>query len=247
MRKTLTVSKIIGTELDHLLRWSGKLAVSSIHSDLAEAKLLDALNWDKIAETAVNKFMDHRDERAVIGSRVHELIHDIVKQPKSGVPLIDSLPWAVQEQDEVDKCVRAFYKWYLDSPYESIHSELDVHSEKYKFRGRADCFARDAAGQTCVLDFKVKAGSFPPPASYATQLAAYALAYNEMHGLTDPKAKNYCAFGVIVQLGWSAGDESAKITHWKVTNMEEMTYAFHCQNILARLHNEAQVFRESPA
>lgn len=105
------------------------------------------------------------------------------------------------------------------------HVELELRSEVYKFHGRCDALMKDKKGRMIVVDFKT--GSLNLWKA-SMQVAAYALAWNEMNGFKADNIK-YCKDGAVVHVDFNRDKMAVTVMEYQVPNMEAVTLAFQAR------------------
>ena|SRR3990167_9932693 len=136
-----------------------------------------------IAEKGYSESRELRDEAGRSGTKIHDAIEKLLDKEE----LTDEF-YKLEEWNKI----HSFAKWYEEYQPEIIKLELPVFSKKLQIAGRVDCVAK-VNGELCVIDWK---SSRNIHSSYYLQVAAYALAIEEM---TDLKVENTA----ILQVGAS--------------------------------------------
>ena len=235
----LTVSQIIYPNQEKLLAWASGVALEDLRMKLKKkARDLPEFDWEKEKKQSAEAFKEAMKVRGSIGQEVHTFIGKILTTSTSTNTTSSSnsiINYKEIKSKEVAHCVKAFENWYAQAPYKVIEVETEVHSEKNRFYGRADCFALNTeTNEVSVLDFKVKSNFLN--FVNAMQCAAYALAYNEMRNL-EPSSNKYCSTGIIIQIKYDEKKEKAAVVERKVRDLQAAEVAFHCRNLLTRLES----------
>mmetsp|Transcript_4633 Transcript_4633/g.5730 ORF Transcript_4633/g.5730 Transcript_4633/m.5730 type:complete len:337 (-) Transcript_4633:1723-2733(-) len=172
----------------HLKNWAVKVSLEQVEKDLnsqvSDGRLLAAAKSKRLWKTWLKELRDRarkapnniRDEAGNLGTECHDSIDKIVK----GEILIET-----ENYDDIPErtlpVVKAFLQWQKD-----CNIELDpvgdqfVWSEAFEYAGAMDAIGRDkTTGELVAVDFKT---SNQISKTYALQIAAYAQAYEEMHG-----------------------------------------------------------------
>lgn len=177
-----SVTKILGVidngKSNALAIWARREALKLAQNELFGA--LDggvALSYGNVAE--IIKSADRQPDRlkdaaADLGTRVHEAIDAFVlgKDP-------------VLDEDSIVGFTN-FVNWMTAEKIRIISGDIPVASPEWGFGGRLDAVGVNAKDQIIILDWKT---SNALRAEYPLQVAAYAIAFQEMYGLEAKEAK----------------------------------------------------------
>lgn len=99
------------------------------------------------------------------------------------------MPSPLKEQEQIDKALQAFIKWYKSQPnIRPLSVEQVVYSRTYNYAGTYDCLL-EIDGQTVLCDLKTTNISRSAPrgiyAEHFLQLGAYAAAHHEENPLEE--------------------------------------------------------------
>jgi len=234
---SFAVTSILFQDQTNLFIWAAGFAADAIRVE-AESRagktLFTGSDWVEARKRAAEAFKSYSEERKQVGVRVHDAINKLVELKKEGKEVafdVETLKTGNAMDKEVVECAKALQKWLTTASLEVIEAEFDVKSVKNRFHGRADLIARDTkTKELYIVDFKVK----PKELNFdvAMQLAAYALAYNEMRGV-DPSSPDFCRLGLVVQVKYENGE--ATVVEKRVKDMESAEVGFHCRNLSFRL------------
>ena len=116
---------------------------------------------------------EYRDNAGAVGTFYHSAIEDYLK----GEP-IDTY---IEEDPRAEKVLNNFAKWEEKHELEPVEIEYFLASKRYGYAGTADLVANHTSkhGKSLVLA-DIKTGSLQVDA--LLQLAAYSMAYQEIHG-----------------------------------------------------------------
>mmetsp|Transcript_4590 Transcript_4590/g.5298 ORF Transcript_4590/g.5298 Transcript_4590/m.5298 type:complete len:368 (+) Transcript_4590:84-1187(+) len=172
----------------HLKDWAVKTCINQIETDLnsqvANGNLKKVIHDERVWKDWMNQLKDRavkvpdtiRDDAATLGTECHDIIDEIIK----GERVIED-----GELTEIPKqtqpVAKAFLKWRKECNID-INSAGDqfVWSKKFEYAGAMDAIGRDLKTEKLVaIDFKT---SNSISSTYALQVAAYAKAYEEIHG-----------------------------------------------------------------
>ena len=111
-----------------------------------------------------------RDKAANIGTIAHQLIECDIKQ----IPF-DPSAYAPQDVDRAENAYLAWLEWTRHYHLATVHSELQLVSEEYRYGGTLDWVARKG-DRVWLIDFKSSKGIYE---EMKYQLAAYQALWNE--------------------------------------------------------------------
>ncbi len=109
-----------------------------------------------------------------IGTITHEWVEAAVNWKLEG----GEIP-AMPKQEEAVNAIHAFQDWVGENVVEWKSSEERVFNRKYRYAGTVDARAI-INGEYCVIDWKTSKRVYP---EYHLQVAAYAKAVEDMHGI----------------------------------------------------------------
>ncbi|KAH9261177.1 hypothetical protein BASA81_000881 [Batrachochytrium salamandrivorans] len=224
---SVSVSKIISTDNDGLLSWASHAATEELKSELVFTPEFEA-KWPALQRRAIERFKQIRTNRAEIGKRIHNAIEELCLGQSSFD--FGKLEMGKPSDIEVVESARAFQKWLLLDKYEILHSEYVLKSERSRFHGRADAFARDKkTGEICLLEYKTKFGELD--SSVQLQTAAYVAAYNE----ALPPDTPLCTHAVVVQIMFNPTTHTSTVRETVHREQSAALALFQCQNLAYRL------------
>ena len=159
---------------------------NSINTLLDNGESLDRVILERIVDKAKNKTEEIKKDAGLIGTVVHGLIEDFLKNKK--IPN--------QSDKKVINCWNLFLDWWNTQEYEVVELEKKIFSKKYNYAGTLDLVLKDKQGNLVLADIKTSNSiSF----DYALQLNAYRQAYEE-------ETKNKISKGLIIRLPKTTGN-----------------------------------------
>jgi len=130
---------------------------------------IDRLALEKMFKEARTRTQEVKEDGAMIGSVVHGLIEDFLKNKKI-------LP---QSDPKVNNCWNLFLDWWNKQGYEAVEIEKKIYSKKHNFVGTLDLIVKNKSGKLVLIDIKTSNFiSF----GYVLQANAYQRAYEEETG-----------------------------------------------------------------
>jgi hypothetical protein len=121
-------------------------------------------------------YKKYRDDKADIGT----LAHDMVLCHHKGVNP-DTREYSKDQIDNAETCFIKYLDWEKRHTIEPIELEIGLVSEKYKFGGTLDMYAK-VDGVLTLVDFKTSKGIY---STNFLQLAAYRQLLEENHRRVD--------------------------------------------------------------
>lgn len=165
-----------------LVPWAKGEALSSVSAALYKhsGQVISGQEWiDGIIKEAKVKPDQIRDDAADLGTRVHAFVDLIVKgQEPTETPA------------EIAGPVQAFRDWWKNAGIEVVAGDTKIASVLHGYGGSLDAVGKKD-GKYILIDLKTSSGCYP---EYALQVAAYAQALYETHGIL-------CEKGMILRLG----------------------------------------------
>jgi hypothetical protein len=159
---------------------------NSINTLLDNGESLDRVILERIVDKAKNKTEEIKKDAGLIGTVVHGLIEDFLKNKK--IPN--------QSDKKVINCWNLFLDWWNTQEYEVVELEKKIFSKKYNYAGTLDLVLKDKQGNLVLADIKTSNSvSF----DYALQLNAYRQAYEE-------ETNNKISKGLIIRLPKTTGN-----------------------------------------
>lgn len=159
---------------------------NSINTLLDNGESLDRVILERIVDKAKNKTEEIKKDAGLIGTVVHGLIEDFLKNKK--IPN--------QSDKKVINCWNLFLDWWNIQEYEVVELEKKIFSKKYNYAGTLDLVLKDKQGNLVLADIKTSNSiSF----DYALQLNAYRQAYEE-------ETNNKISKGLIIRLPKTTGN-----------------------------------------
>ena len=159
---------------------------NSINTLLDNGESLDRVILERIVDKAKNKTEEIKKDAGLIGTVVHGLIEDFLKNKK--IPN--------QSDKKVINCWNLFLDWWNTQEYEVVELEKKIFSKKYNYAGTLDLVLKDKKGNLVLADIKTSNSiSF----DYALQLNAYRQAYEE-------ETNNKISKGLIIRLPKTTGN-----------------------------------------
>ena len=151
-----------------------KLAEKELFGALESGTVLDFANVSEILKSADRQPDKLKDAAADLGTRVHEAIDAYIL----------GKPPALDEESVVG--FTNFINWLSKEKIRIISGDIPVASPQWGYGGRLDAVGVDEAGKVIILDWKT---SNALRTEYPLQVAAYAIAFQEMYGLEVAGAK----------------------------------------------------------
>ncbi len=151
-----------------------------INNRLDTGDALDRVHLERIIDKAKNKTEEIKKDAGLIGTVVHGLIEDFLKNKK--IPN--------QSDPQVVNCWNLFYDWWKTQEYEVVEIEKKIFSKKYNYAGTLDLILKDKKGNLVLGD--IKTSNFIT-FDYTLQLNAYKYAYEE-------ETKQKIAKGIVIRL-----------------------------------------------
>ena len=137
-----------------------------INEKLDNGEQLDRAILERIFATAKKKPDTFKDEGALVGSVVHGLVEDYLKEK----------PIPKQSDPAVVNCWNLFLDWWNKQEFEVVEIEKKIYCKKYKYAGTLDLVVKDKKGNLVLIDIKT---SNHITFDYYLQLNAYRFAYEE--------------------------------------------------------------------
>lgn len=158
---------------DALIPWALNQCESKFNhllSDHIEGHMLieDVEEYFKSSKYA---YKEVSEEALDIGSQVHDIIEQYIKQGKDAIGDL---------KDEVAAGFYAFLEWEEENIEEWVSSEESVYSLRFGYAGTLDARAKFKDGRLMTVDFKTSKRIYD---EYAMQIAAYDYAVEEMTGI----------------------------------------------------------------
>ena len=158
-------------------------ALLDLLTDYGEAGLRKARTNRQFAASLVRRAMNAPEREAqqasTLGSTAHEAIDDAVLEARDSAARAEVRARAQAHGDErVAAVLRNFERFELESGVELTHRDTFVWSHAHRFAGAVDAIGQTRDGALLAFDWKTSNSLHD---SYALQLGAYALAWNEMH------------------------------------------------------------------
>lgn len=116
-------------------------------------------------------FREERDKAATSGTCAHDMCEAFIKQ----IPFEPSL-YPPEVLAAAQPAFDAFRRWLDDSKLVPVYSEVDLRSERLRFRGMIDVVFRRPDGSLEIGDFKTSNHIYP---DHVIQIAAYQLLWND--------------------------------------------------------------------
>lgn len=175
------VTTIIGETLakPQLLNWYYSTVVDNLESlfdvfkDMPKARIMEAAtNLDEWLEKNRLRPVDIRDERAEEGTDAHEWLH-LLAQGERGIT------WNMEGAP--GSYYGAIDDWWEKTKPDVIASETTLLSLQHGFAGSCDLVANLGPTPRVIIDLKTRRVGQGARDSDHLQLAAYRIAWNEMH------------------------------------------------------------------
>lgn len=122
------------------------------------------INWaNRIGLTGIDS-TKYKDDKADIGTLAHQMITDwLLREPT------DTSDFTANQISDAENSVISFHEWARTKKIEPILIEKSLVSEKYRFGGKADIYAR-IDGVAELIDLKTGSGIYD---EMYVQVAAY--------------------------------------------------------------------------
>jgi hypothetical protein len=172
-----SVTTILATVINKpaLVHWARNTALQSVRDVLLDNRpvmALDSESIDALIAEANAKPDQVRDEASGYGTAAHQLIDAILLGEEPTIP------------PTYTTTIESFSAWEVEANLSIEKTERMVYSRTYGYAGTLDAIGFNADRGLAVLDWKTSNGLYPES---ALQVAAYAIAYEEMTGeaITD--------------------------------------------------------------
>jgi len=162
-----------------LVSWSNKVTLSAVRREILSLQhpSSNPRDWlDPVLERAGGQHKEILRNAGDFGTRAHAAFDSII----TGVPAHVST-----DDDALETVVNGFRAWHASSDLQ-LQGDTTVFSEKYGYAGAMDSLGVARGDDSlAVVDFKTSNGIYE---THILQVAAYAKAYEEMHGTPVSRA-----------------------------------------------------------
>lgn len=152
-----------------LIQWAAKMAADHVKATIVPGQALDEVQIQQLVDGAKNAHRKTRDGAADMGTYIHNYIEAFVRGEEPGKPINPKLLRVVDK----------FHDWWDENDIEIITPEQVLCSPTHMLAGTADLTCK-LNGKLTILDWKTGSGIYP---EMFLQLAAYAMMYEEEHGV----------------------------------------------------------------
>eukprot|EP01111_Echinosteliopsis_oligospora_P001323 TRINITY_DN119_c1_g1_i1.p1 TRINITY_DN119_c1_g1~~TRINITY_DN119_c1_g1_i1.p1 ORF type:complete len:298 (+),score=73.94 TRINITY_DN119_c1_g1_i1:17-910(+) len=160
----------------HLYEWKQDVTLSAVRDALKSkpssfTSKAEEAKWTSVMLSSASSLADQkRDAAATYGTKAHNFIDKYLLE---GFPHVSNIP------KELMPVVSGFEKWRKDCGLSFIQQDSVVYSSRHLYAGAFDALARTKNGELVLIDWKTTSSIKP---EHALQVAAYAMAFEEMTG-----------------------------------------------------------------